>query len=107
MGFLFAQWIRDGGALPHIEELVEEGTAITYLHQGDQILLSPKDQIKEDLGRSPDLWDAYAQTFAEPVVKADPMSPYNRAVNNSGYNPMEREYGHRTGNQDNHDYNPL
>lgn len=61
-----AEWVRKGGCLPFIPELVEELTVPTYTFSQGQFLLEDKDQIKERLGRSPDLADALALTFAVP-----------------------------------------
>ena len=65
----FVQWIKRGGALPDVPELVGDLTETTYCHKGDRLLLEPKDIVKKKLGRSPDWGDAGALTFAEPVVK--------------------------------------
>lgn len=70
MFFLMAQWIKDGGALPDIPELVAELTTPVYYFHKDRLMLEEKDQIKARLGRSPDLADALALTFAQPVVPA-------------------------------------
>ena len=69
MYFDFVQWIKRGGALPDVPELVGDLTETTYCHKGDRLLLEPKDIVKKKLGRSPDWGDAGALTFAEPVVK--------------------------------------
>lgn len=71
MWFLMAEWVKGGGALPYIPELIQELTAPTYTFKGDKFLLEPKDKIKERIGRSPDLADGLALTFAEPVQKRD------------------------------------
>jgi hypothetical protein len=68
MWFEMAQWIKQGGALPNVPELVAELTTPTYTFKGDKMLLEPKEQIKERLGRSPDFADALALTFAAPVL---------------------------------------
>lgn len=68
MWFLMAEWIKNGGALPPIPELIAELTTPTYSFKGDQFLIEPKEDIKARLGRSPDLADALALTFAQPVV---------------------------------------
>lgn len=75
MHFLMAQWIKGGAALPdHMAELVAELTAPTYTHKRDRLAIEDKDQIKERLGRSPDLADALALTFAQPVLASrDPI----------------------------------
>jgi len=70
---LMAQWVKDGGALPNVPELVEELTAPTYFFKGDKMQIEDKEQIKERIGRSPDYADALALTFTHPVKRA-PMS---------------------------------
>lgn len=71
--FAMAQWVKEGGALPPVPELVAELTVPTYSFHGDKFQIEDKDQIKERLGRSPDLADALALTFAAPVA---PRSKY-------------------------------
>lgn len=61
-----AEWIKRGGAIPNIPELVGELTSPTYTFVQGKIQLEDKDQIKKRLGRSPDLADALALTFAIP-----------------------------------------
>lgn len=69
MWFKMAEWVKEGGALPNVPALVAELTTPTYSFKGDQFLLEPKEEIKKRLGRSPDLADALALTFAYPVAK--------------------------------------
>jgi phage terminase large subunit len=61
-----ADWVKGGGCLPRIPELVAEATAATYFFSGGKFQIESKDQVKKRLGRSPDLWDALALTFALP-----------------------------------------
>lgn len=61
-----AEWVKRGGCLPNIPELVGELCAPTYTFSNGKFLLEDKDQIKSRLGRSPDLADALALTFAIP-----------------------------------------
>lgn len=68
MWFLMAEWVKSGGALPPIPALKAELTTPTYSFRGDQFLIEPKEEIKKRLGRSPDLADALALTFAHPVA---------------------------------------
>lgn len=63
MHWRLAEWIKGGGALPPIPELVGELITPTYTFSGGQMLLEEKDQVKKRLGRSPDLADALALTF--------------------------------------------
>ena len=80
MWFEMAEWVRTGGALPpEIEDLVGEMSTPTYTFKSGKFLLQEKDQIKDVLGRSPDIADALALTFAMPVrprgTKASGDSP--------------------------------
>jgi len=61
-----AEWVKRGGALPNIPELVAELTAPTYTFVQGKFMLEDKDQVKKRIGRSPDLGDALALTFAFP-----------------------------------------
>ena len=67
MWFEMTDWIKGGGALPNIPELVAELTTPTYFFKGDKMQIEAKEQVKERLGRSPDIADALALTFAYPV----------------------------------------
>jgi phage terminase large subunit len=59
-----AKAIINGAALPPIPDMVPELTEPTYTFVNGVFVLEEKDQIKERLGRSPDLADAYFQTYA-------------------------------------------
>jgi len=69
------EWIKRGGALPMIPELSAALTQTTYSFMGDKILLEPKDDVKKKLGYSPDDFDAFILTFAEPVQPKDHGPP--------------------------------
>lgn len=71
MWFGMADWVKGGGALPPVPELVGELTTPTYTFLSGKLVLEEKDQIKERLGRSPDLADALALTFALPDQPAE------------------------------------
>lgn len=60
--------IKAGVALPNISELVAELTTPTYTFVRGKFLLEDKEQIKARLGRSPDLADALALTYALPEM---------------------------------------
>jgi len=51
-----------------IPDLEVELCALTYRFQGDKFRLSEKEEIREEIGESPDLADALALTFAWPVA---------------------------------------
>lgn len=71
MWFLMIEWIKNGGALPNIPELVGELTTPTYIFNNGKFQIEDKDQVKERLMRSPDLADALALTFALPDMASE------------------------------------
>ena len=92
MAFLATEWVKNGGALPEDNELLEEMTKTEYTFQKDKLLVQPKDDIKAKLGRSPDKFDSFMLTFAFPVVRV-PRSPIPQKgpIHTSDYNPLSRE----------------
>lgn len=79
-----AAWLRSGGQIPNHATLKADLSAATYLFDtSGKMVLESKEKIKERLGRSPDLADALALTFAAPVRKSD-----NR-VERVEYNPLD------------------
>lgn len=67
MWFEMADWVKRGGCLPNMPELIPEFTVPTYYFQDGKVRLVEKDEIKKLLdGRSPDYADALALTFALP-----------------------------------------
>jgi len=68
MAFEAVDWIKHGGALPPCPELLAAMTQTTYTFKGDRLLLEPKDEVKAKLGYSPDHFDGFILTFAEPVA---------------------------------------
>lgn len=61
-----AEWVKNGGSLPPLPEMVGELTQPTYFFQEGKMRVEEKEQIKKRLGKSPDLGDALAETFAAP-----------------------------------------
>lgn len=69
MHFKAADWVKKGGALPNMPELLREATAATYTFRNGVFVIEEKEQISQKLGgESPDLWDSFVLTFAQPVV---------------------------------------
>ncbi len=95
MFFLFAKWVKAGGCLPKDKFLREELLAVTYSFQGDKFRICEKDDIKEEIGRSPDAADACACTFAVPVAPgaAPHGSPIQQGQRQAGvlndYDPFD------------------
>jgi hypothetical protein len=83
MWFQMAEAIKAGAALPNIPELVGELTTPTYTFSAGAIMLEEKDQVKLRLGRSPDLADACAETYAIPDMPSETdavMHMHNRTA---------------------------
>lgn len=59
-----SEWIKRDGALPNEPELMAELTVPTYTFVNGKLKVEDKDQIKKRLGKSPDMADALACTFA-------------------------------------------
>lgn len=79
-----AAWLRSGGQIPDHATLKADLSAPTYLFDtSGKMVLESKEKIKERLGRSPDLADALALTFAAPVRKSDDR------VERVEYNPLD------------------
>jgi len=62
--------------LPQDNELIEELVNITFMYtENGKIKITPKDKIKEELGRSPDKADALALTYFTTIHKEISYSP--------------------------------
>lgn len=72
MWFAMAEWVKAGGWLPNLPELIGELSTPTYTFLNGKFQLEPKEQVKERLGRSPDLADALALTFGIPELAPVP-----------------------------------
>lgn len=69
MYFGAADWVKEGGSLPNLPELQREATASIYWFRNGVFQIEEKDQVMEKLGGdSPDLWDAFCLTFAQPIA---------------------------------------
>lgn len=69
------EWIKNG-TIPEGDEWLADvtSTAFKYDSRG-RIKLEPKEDVKKLLGKSPDLADALALTFAEPIALNPPTVP--------------------------------
>lgn len=89
MYFKMAQWVKEGGSLVGAPpELIGELTQTTYTFKGDSLLLEPKELIKAKLGRSPDLADGLALTFAEPVASKMAQEVLPQPRQSTDYDPF-------------------
>jgi hypothetical protein len=69
MYFKMKEWMEQGGAIPDIPELKTELSVTEYkFSKRSKIILQPKEEIKDKTGKSPDLADGLALTFARPVM---------------------------------------
>ncbi len=60
--------VKNGACLPNLPEMIAELTEQTYTFVNGQFMLEEKQQFKDRLGYSPDLTDAYMQTYAFPEL---------------------------------------
>src|SRR5574343_315711 len=68
MWFLMRDWLNAGGSIPNIVELRQDLATPTYhFDAANRLALESKDEIKRRGLPSPDLGDALALTFAQPV----------------------------------------
>lgn len=69
MYFKMKEWMLAGGAIPDIPDLKTELSVTEYkFSKRSKIILQPKEEIKDKTGKSPDLADGLALTFARPVA---------------------------------------
>lgn len=87
MAFDLMNWVGNvdgGGSLPEDLKLKEELLALTYTFQGDKFRLCAKDEVKAEIGRSPDRADACMLTHA---YSASP-SALRRTIEAAGLSPQ-------------------
>ena len=81
---------QDGGRTTEDPRAIAELTTPTYGFKGDQFLIEPKEEIKKRLGRSPDLADALALTFAYPVTPKPATAGIGAPQTSNDYDPYAR-----------------
>lgn len=94
MWFLMSEWLRAGGVLPDLPELVSELTTPTYkFDEANHLQLEKKAEIKKRTGVSPDIADAIALTFAAPVMPRElrELSRAPGAESDADYDPYKKE----------------
>lgn len=70
MWFLMRDWLKQGGCVPNSVDLRQDLATPTYFFDAqNRLALESKDDIKKRGLPSPDLGDALALTFAQPVAK--------------------------------------
>ena len=81
-------WLHAGGALPDVPELKTELVTPEYsFDAANRMKLEPKEKIKERLGKSPDIADALALTFALPVFPKAQLAAGGTSCN-TDYSPI-------------------
>ena len=79
--FNLKKGIQEHGLKGINEEIRRELQATKYkLNNSNRLQLIPKDEIKLNLGRSPDYADALALSFNEPIIPREAIESMNRAV---------------------------
>lgn len=92
MALTCVEWIKRGGSIPDLPELVQALTQTTYTFKGEQLIIEPKEDIKVKLGYSPDHMDALILTFAAPIERASrEFSPINKSGHQFEYDPFSRD----------------
>ena len=75
--FKMVEWFRAGGVLHKSGAGIKnELPLITYGFKGDRLLIEPKDKVKARIGRSPDVSDSLALTFAINIRPRDHIQEY-------------------------------
>ncbi len=79
--FLLRDFVRKGGKLPDDPDLKEELLAIRYIYNNTngKILIQPKDEIKQILGRSPDKSDSVSLHFFSQINTSENNDFTNQA----------------------------
>lgn len=83
------QWLKTG-AIPYDQELIDDLTGVEYgFNANNQIQLERKEDMKRRGLASPDIGDALAMTFAEPVFKLDDTEVFGNNAQEE-YDPLHR-----------------
>lgn len=83
------QWLKEGGKLPHDQMLADELSAIEYdIRLDGKKILDDKDKVRNEIGRSPGRADAWAQSFAFPVLNRQDRKSIEALRNGKKRDPM-------------------
>lgn len=74
------KWLENACSLPSGEDWGRDLCSPQYRFDGDKMRLEPKADIKKRIGRSPDIGDALALTFAYPVMEGGVQEGYEPDV---------------------------
>lgn len=93
MAFDCVEWVKRGGCIPDVPELLSAMSQTSYTFKGDKLLIEPKDIIKVKLGWSPDDFDALMLTFAHPVTRKGSSIPrHTRTQQPEQYHPYAEAF---------------
>lgn len=95
MHYLAAEWVKDGGALPDMPEIQREATVTEYWIKEGIFYITDKDQAKLVLGESPDVWDSFILTFAQPVAPKTGIPWIDNQTAHARTDADEQSWGHR------------
>ncbi len=86
MYFNLRSWMMGGGSIPNEPDLKSELSIVEYhFTPAGKIQLEPKDKIKEKIGKSPDVADSLALTFALPVMPQSALTNKRMMRSNTNY----------------------
>lgn len=90
MWFTMKDWLEAGGAIPNNIDLKQDlATPIYWYDAANRIQLEPKDDIKARGLPSPDLGDALALTFAQPVAPTPVIGTQPAGRHIADYDPFK------------------
>lgn len=87
--------IKSGAALPEDRAFKEALVAQTYTHHKDQLIMLPKEELKDGISDTSgfDMLDAAALTHAYPVMAKNPLDPHGYGRERKEYDPMASNFG--------------
>jgi len=94
-------WIKEGDcSIPDDDEIQADLTCVPMykITSSSRIQLVSKDKIKQDYGKSPDIGDAMALTFAMPVISDVAMTVEKINKEKSGITTLQRRRSWKRGN---------
>jgi hypothetical protein len=91
------RWMRDGGAIPDDSKLERELHVLEWTTQANgRSKVTPKDQIRKEIGRSPDRYDALALAVWEPRWVRDNLADQGSALKRSETRPDDYHQSEQT-----------
>lgn len=89
MWWKMRDWIRDRGQIPVNSQLERDLTSVTYFFDHrNRVQLESKEDMKKRKAPSPDMGDALAMTFAQPVAPKEIRDVLHSQPNAGDYDPF-------------------